>query len=89
MKQFLEVEAAHYPALEVLISGDGFLSRIELFNKGKRVDTIPIYRWSIDEVRVLMADLGMKRDEKLTWDKREKENMMASAFKTPPKHEEL
>merc|ERR1712153_167175 len=29
MRKFLEVESAHYPSLEVFISGDGATSRIE------------------------------------------------------------
>ena len=77
MRQFLEVESAHYPALEVLISGEMPVSRIELFNLGKKVDMIPIYRWNMDEVRVLLHDLGLKRDEALTWEKREKEEALA------------
>ena len=87
MRKFLEVESAHYPQLEVLISGEMPVSRIELFNGGKKVDMIPIYRWNIDEVRVLMHDLGLKRDEQLTWEKRERQDLMASAFQRPRKDE--
>ena len=87
MRQFLEVESAHYPGLEVLISGEMPVSRIELFKLGKKVDMIPIYRWNIDEVRVLMHDLGLKRDEALTWEKRGKEEQLASAFNRPRKDE--
>ena len=71
----------------MLISGEMPVSRIELFNNGKKVDMIPIYRWNIDEVRVLMHDLGLKRNEELTWEKRSKEDMMAAAFARPSKDE--
>ena len=67
MKQFLEVESAHYKKLGVFVAGDGN-SRIELFNNNKRVDIIHVYRWKIEEVRVLLAELGLERDEKLTYD---------------------
>ena len=53
MKQFLEVESAHYPELEVLIASEG-QSRVDLMNQGKKVDTIHIYRWNIQQVRVLL-----------------------------------
>ena len=84
MRQFLEVESAHYKDLAVLISGDGEYSRVELFKKGKLVDSIPVFRWSIEEMRALMSDLGLTRDEKRTWESLEKEQMMAEAFMRPP-----
>ena len=79
MKQFLEVESAHYKKLGVFVAGDGN-SRVELYNKQKRVDTIYIHRWKIEEVRVLMSELGLERDEKLTYDKIEKAAQMAQSF---------
>ena len=39
-----------------------------------------IYRWKIEEVRVLMAELGLERDESVTYDKIEKAAMMAESF---------
>ena len=71
----------------MLISGEMPVSRIELFNNGKKIDMIPLYRYNIDEVRVLMHDLGLKRNEELTWDKRGKQELMAQAFQRPSKDE--
>ena len=90
MRIFLEKDSAHYPELEVLVASEG-QSRIELFNEGKQVDTIHVYRWNVKEVRKLMADLGMKRDETITWETKAKEAELASYFNNPPppKKEEL
>ena len=82
MRQFLEVESAHYPELEVLIASEG-QSRVDLMNKGKKVDTIHIYRWNIQQVRKLMEQLGLKRDESITWDKKRAEAKLAEAFTKP------
>ena len=71
----------------MLISGEMPVSRIELFNNGKKIDMIPLYRYNIDEVRVLMHDLGLKRDEEQTWEKRGKQELMAQAFQRPSKDE--
>ena len=52
MRQFLEVESAHYPKLDVRVASEG-QSRFELFKKGEKVDTIHVYRWDIEAVRQL------------------------------------
>ena len=84
MKQFLEVESAHYPELEVLIASEG-QSRVDLMNQGKKVDTIHIYRWNIQQVRILLEQLGLKRDESVTWDKKKAEAKLKEAFTNPRK----
>ena len=72
------------------IANDG-MARVELYNEGKKVDTIHIYRYDLLAVRDLMADLGLERDESITWEKRGKEAELASYFnsKTSGKKEEL
>ena len=83
------MEAAHYPKLDVRIASDG-QSRIELFKEGKRVDTMYIYRFSIEAIRDLMTDLGLERDETITWEKRQIEAELESYFNSKPsKKEEL
>ena len=77
MKQFLEVESAHYPEMEVLVASDG-QSRLDLYNEGKQVDTIHIYRGDMKAVRKLLKDLGLKRDEAITYEKMAQEEKMAS-----------
>ena len=88
MRTLLEEESAHYPKLETLISGDG-VSRIELFNEGKLVDTINIYRWEMPEIRILLEELGLKRDESITWKTKKAEAELASAFMNPGKKGDL
>ena len=72
MRILLEKDSAHYKDLGVYVANEG-KSRLELWNEGKIVDTIYIYRWSIGEVRKLLADLGLKRDESITWETKGKE----------------
>ena len=88
MRQLLEVESAHYPELKPMISGDG-VSRIELFNEGKLVDTINIYRWEMPEVRILLEELGLKRDESITWEQKKAEAKLEQAFMNPGKKGDL
>ena len=91
IRHFLEVESAHYKDLDVRVASDG-MSRVQLYRTGKHVDTIHVYKYNIAEVRNLMADLGLERDEKLTWKTRDAEATMADAFMNPAKkvkHEEL
>lgn len=79
MRTFLEKESAHYPELDVRVASDG-QSRFELFNEGKKIDTIHVYKWDIQSVRDLCADLGLKRDESITWEKKAKEAELAGYF---------
>ena len=79
MRKFLEVESAHYPKLDVRVASEG-QSRFELFNEGKKVDTIHVYRWDIQSVRDLCRDLGLERDESITWEKKAKEEELAGYF---------
>ena len=78
------MESAHYKDLDVLIANEG-QSRIDLYNEGKVVDTIHVYRWTMEEVRILLEDLGLSRDETYTWAKRDAENKLAQAFMDPSK----
>ena len=54
IKQFLEVESAHYPEMSTLVASEG-QSRLDLYNEGKVVDTIHIYKWDIQAIRDLLA----------------------------------
>merc|ERR1719263_324868 len=82
VRQFLEVESAHYRDLDVRVASDG-VSRIQLYKTGKHVDTIHIYKYNLVEIRKLMTELGLTRDEKLTWKVRDAEREMAEAFNNP------
>ena len=84
MRQFLEVESAHYPEMDTLVASEG-QSRLDLYLDGKVVDTIHIYRWTMAEVRELLADLGLKRDESITYEKKAAEMELAKAFMDPTK----
>ena len=84
IRHFLEVESAHYKDLDVRVASDG-MSRVQLYRTGKHVDTIHVYKYNIAEIRNLMADLGLARDEKLTWKTRDAEAAMAEAFMNPAK----
>ena len=78
------MEAAHYPEMDTLIANEG-QSRLDLYLEGKVVDTIHIYRWTMPEVRDLLKSLGLKRDESITWEKKEAEMKLASVFNDPTK----
>ena len=80
MRRFLEVESAHYPDLAVHVASDG-QSRFELFNEGAKVDTIHVYKYDIQAIRDLLADLGLKRDESITWEKKTKEAELEEHFR--------
>tara|TARA_B110000285_G_C14728972_1_gene425582 strand:+ start:98 stop:517 length:420 start_codon:yes stop_codon:yes gene_type:complete len=90
IRQFLEVESAHYRDLDVRVASDG-MSRMQLYKTGKHVDTIHVYKYNLAEIRNLLEDLGLSRDEKLTWKTRDAEREMAEAFNNPMrgKSEEL
>ena len=76
MRQFLEVESAHYPELGVYVASDG-QSRFDLYHEKKKIDTITVYRWDIQAVRDLLEDLGVKRDESITYEKLAAEEKLA------------
>ena len=79
IKRFLEVESAHYPELGVFIASEGE-ARFDLYEDKTKVDTIYVFRWSIEEIRRLLEELGLKRDETITWEKKEAEAKLAQAF---------
>ena len=83
MRQFLEVEAAHYPKLDVRVASEG-QSRFELFNEGNKVDTIHVYKWDIQTVRELCEHLGLERDESITWEKKAKSAELDSYLSKQP-----
>ena len=80
----MEVESAHYPEMDTLVASEG-QSRLDLYFEGKVVDTIHIYRWTMAEVRDLLASLGLKRDEKITYELKAAEMELAKAFMDPSK----
>ena len=82
MREFLEKESAHYKDLDVRVASDG-MSRVQLYKVGKLVDTIHVYKYNMVEIQKLMADLGLERDENITWKTREAEAKMANAFNNP------
>ena len=79
----MDNDAAHYPKLEVLVASEG-QSRLDIFNEGKKVDTIHIYKYDIQQVRKLLQELGLERDESITWETKRMEAKMAKAFMDPP-----
>ena len=44
--------------------------RFELSKEGKVVDTIRVSRYDIKAIRKLLADLGVKRDENYSYEKK-------------------
>ncbi len=48
---------------------------------GKQVDKIRVGRYDMSAMRKLMADLGLKRDESYTWEKKKAEYDLEKAFK--------
>ena len=82
MRQFLEVESAHYPDLEIFVASEG-QSRFDLYNEGIKVDTITVYKWDIESVRKFLSDLGLERDESRTWDKLRAEADLVDMLNNP------
>lgn len=53
--------------MQILVASDG-LPRIELFNGKTLVDTIHVFRYSVDELNLLLErDLGQTRNRNRTW----------------------
>jgi hypothetical protein len=53
--------------MQVLVASDG-LPRVELFQGTKLVDTIHVFRYTVDEINNLLErDLHLKRDRTRTW----------------------
>eukprot|EP00350_Pseudokeronopsis_sp_OXSARD2_P007072 CAMPEP_0170545756 /NCGR_PEP_ID=MMETSP0211-20121228/4125_1 /TAXON_ID=311385 /ORGANISM="Pseudokeronopsis sp., Strain OXSARD2" /LENGTH=87 /DNA_ID=CAMNT_0010849829 /DNA_START=54 /DNA_END=314 /DNA_ORIENTATION=+ len=67
IKMFLEEESPMYPDLEIFISREGE-PRFDLLSKGKVVDTVKVGRHSIEGIRQLLKEFGVKRDETITWE---------------------
>ena len=68
-----------YPDLRVYLSEGE--PRFELLNKGDVVDTVRVGRYDIKTLRKLMNELGLKRDESYTWERKSAEYKMERAFK--------
>ena len=45
------------------------MSRLELFKGGALVDTVHVFRYSVDQLNALLVEMGQPRDNELTWDK--------------------
>ena len=54
---------------------------MELLSKGDVVDTIRIGRYDVPAFRRIMKELGLKRDETYTWERRKAEYQMEQAFR--------
>lgn len=53
--------------MQTLVASDG-LPRVELFEGSKLVDTIHVFRYTVEELNNLLErDLGLKRDRTRTW----------------------
>ena len=81
MRNWLDTDAAQFSQTQILVASDG-LPRIELFNEGKMIDTIPVPRFNRDEMNELLEELGQPRNRELTWEKIEAEKKLADAFAT-------
>lgn len=64
--------------------------RFELMKDGKVVDKIRLHRHDAKGILKLLADLGVKRDESFTWEKKQARLDLERAFQNPTmKSEEL
>ena len=79
MRKWLEEETAKYPDLEVFLSEGE--PRFELLKSGEVVDTIRVGKYDVPALRKLARDLGLKREESQTWEKRKAVYQMEKAFK--------
>ena len=61
---------------------------MELLKNNKVVDTIKVGRYDVLAMKKLLAELGIKRDEEETWEKKKARLEMEKAFKTKQKKEE-
>lgn len=53
--------------MQTLVASDG-LPRVELFEGSKLVDTIHVFRYTVEELNNLLErDLGLHRDRTRTW----------------------
>ena len=61
MRAWLDSDAAQFSQTQILVASDG-LPRIELFNEGKMVDTIPVPRYNREQMNALLEELGQPRN---------------------------
>jgi hypothetical protein len=80
IKNFLEVESVKYPALDVFLSEGE--PRFELLKDGTHVDTIRVTRYDKAALRRLCEELGLKRDDSYTWEKKKAQVDLSKAFKS-------
>ncbi|CDW91745.1 UNKNOWN [Stylonychia lemnae] len=81
IKYFLEEDGGKYPKLDIYLSEGE--PRFELSKEGKVVDTIRVGRYNIKAIRNLLAELGVKRDESHSYEKKAAVIAIEQAFKVP------
>ena len=59
--------------------------RLELMKGGEMVDKIRIGRYDLKSVRNILSELGLKRDESQTWEKKSAQIKLEQAFNQPHK----
>lgn len=63
----MDGDAPNYETLQVLVASDG-LPRVELFKGQTLVDTIHVFRYSVEEMNKLLEhDLKLPRNKTRTW----------------------
>ena len=82
LRHFIEVEQGKYPDLNVYISSDGE-PKLNLYKGDKKVDQIRIGKYDLEGIKSLLADLGVKRDEDYTIEKKASAVEMERAFNDP------
>ena len=45
------------------------MSRLELFNEGKLIDTVNVFRYTREQLNDLLVEMGQVRDMEMSWDK--------------------
>ena len=68
MRSWLDTDAAQFSKTQILVASDG-LPRIELFNEGVLIDTVPVARYNREEMNELLEEMGQPRNYELSWEK--------------------
>ena len=68
-----------YPDLKVYLSEGE--PRFELLLNGDKVDTVRVGRYDMSALKRILAEFGLKRDETLTWERKQAEVKMERAFR--------
>ena len=64
----MDGDAAQFYKTPILVASEG-LSRLELFKEGALVDTVHVYRYTVQQLNALLEEMGQPRNKDLTWDK--------------------